>query len=346
MAGFGASSIYALAGGVLTDVWPPEKRGRSLGIYLAVPLIAVAVGPIIGGFMTNRASWRWMFWSTSIFQALMVVFCFSTFEETYAPTILKRRATKLRHETGLDYQTVDERHDRNRSLWAILGRSFSRPLRLLACNPVIQASSLISAFNYGVLYIVLSSFAELYSKHYHQSIEISGLHYIACTLGEIAGSQLGGSLMDLLYRYMLKRTDDGEHRPEFRLPLVIPGAVLGPLGIIVYGWTSQYRVHWAAVDAGIFVFLFGIQIAGMPLQAYVMDTYPEHASSALAASQFPRSLAAFLFPLFAPSLYSALGYGWGNTTVAFVGLFLGILSPLLLWIFGARLRKSARSATH
>lgn len=44
LAGFGASAIYALAGGVLGDVWQPEQRGRSLGIYLLIPLLAVAVG--------------------------------------------------------------------------------------------------------------------------------------------------------------------------------------------------------------------------------------------------------------------------------------------------------------
>jgi MFS family permease len=44
MAGFGASSIYALAGGVLGDICRPDQRGRSLGIYLLIPLLAVAVG--------------------------------------------------------------------------------------------------------------------------------------------------------------------------------------------------------------------------------------------------------------------------------------------------------------
>lgn len=38
LAGFGASSIYALAGGVLGDVWRPEQRGRSLGVYMLIPL--------------------------------------------------------------------------------------------------------------------------------------------------------------------------------------------------------------------------------------------------------------------------------------------------------------------
>ena len=43
-AGFGASTIYALAGGVLGDMWRPEQRGRSMGVYLLIPLLGAAVG--------------------------------------------------------------------------------------------------------------------------------------------------------------------------------------------------------------------------------------------------------------------------------------------------------------
>lgn len=61
LAGFGAPSIYALAGGVLGDVWRPEERGTSLAMYLLVPLLGSAVGPIVGGFMAARTTRRWMF---------------------------------------------------------------------------------------------------------------------------------------------------------------------------------------------------------------------------------------------------------------------------------------------
>lgn len=44
LAGFGASAIYALAGGVLGDIWRPEQRGKSLGMYLLIPLLGAAVG--------------------------------------------------------------------------------------------------------------------------------------------------------------------------------------------------------------------------------------------------------------------------------------------------------------
>lgn len=62
MAGFGASAIYALAGGVLGDVWRAEQRGMSLSLYLLIPLLGAAVGPILGGFIVEHTTWRWMFW--------------------------------------------------------------------------------------------------------------------------------------------------------------------------------------------------------------------------------------------------------------------------------------------
>jgi hypothetical protein len=89
--------------------------------------------------------------------------------------------------------------------------------------------------------------------------------------------------------------------------------------------------------------MFGMQTSGMALQAYTIDAYPEHTSSAMAATQFLRSLTAFLFPLFTPYMYNALGYGWGNSAMGLASLVLGFLGPSVLWYWGAGLRKKARS---
>ncbi|KAK5166960.1 uncharacterized protein LTR77_007689 [Saxophila tyrrhenica] len=343
IAGFGASAIYSLSGGVLGDVWTAEQRGKSLAIYLLIPLLGAAVGPIIGGFMAERTTWRWMFWSTSAFQAVMIMLSFYAFHETYGPLILRRRAAKLRKDTGDQrYYTAAERLDGSKSVREVLLRALTRPLRLLATHPAVQCMALLSGFSYGVLYIVLSTFADMWIKRFHTSIEISGLHYIAVALGEIAGSQVGGALMDRVYKRLTRRAN-GETAPEFHLPLMLPGSIIGAAGLLIYGWAAHFPVFWFVVDLGVFVFCLGAQIAGMPLNAYIIDAYPEYASSATAAMQFLRSLTAFAFPLFAPKMYAVMGYGWGNSTIAFSILGLGMPAAVALWVFGARLRAKQES---
>lgn len=220
--------------------------------------------------MAARTTWRWMFWSTSIFQAVMILVSFFCFHESFGALILRRRAEHLRQQTGNPrYYTESERLDGERSTAAILTRALTRPLRLLIFHPIIQISSILSGFNYGVLYIVLSTFSNLWMFQYHQSVEISGLHYIACSLGEVAASQLGGPLMDCIY----KRRSEHNPAPESRIPLMLPGVVAGSIGMLMYGWTAQYQVHWLVVDVAVFIMLFGMQLSGLPSEYTSFSRY-------------------------------------------------------------------------
>jgi multidrug resistance protein len=247
LAGLGASAIYALQGGVLGDVWPPERRGKVMGIYALIPLLGAAVGPIIGGFITEMTTWRWMFWSTSILQGIMVCMCLGMFDETHGPTILRKRARALRRTTeDSRYHTQWDSLESGRSLIWILQRSLSRPIRMLLFHPIIQVQACLSGFIYGLLYLVLSTFADLWTTRYHESIVISGLHYISLCLGEMVGSIIGGRLLDISFRRLTRRTG-GEASPEFRIPSMLPGAIVTPLGLFIYGWAAQRHAHWLVV---------------------------------------------------------------------------------------------------
>ena len=50
----------------------------------------------------------------------------------------------------------------------------------------------------------------------------------------------------------------------------------------------------------------------------------------------------FCFPLFAPQLYSALGYGWGNSVLALVALVCAVPLPFVLWFWGKDIRAKGR----
>lgn len=344
LAGLGASAIYALAGGVLGDIWPREQRGRSMALYILIPMLGAAVGPIVGGFITEGTTWRWIFWSTSILQAVMVAGSFLAFKETYAPVILQRKARLVRKSTGNNqYHTEMEKLASGRSALWVIQRSLTRPLRLLAFHPIIQIQSLLSAFDYGILYLMLSSFSDLWTNQYGESVSISGLHYIAICLGEIIGVLVTGHIMDASFHW-LKARAHGSDQPEYRMPLVIPSAILMPAGLLMYGWAAQANTFWLVIDIGAAILAFGMTFAGQAFQAYVIDTYADHTSSASAASQFLRSLTAFGFPLFAPAMYNTLGYGWGNTLLEFLTLAIMIPAPLLIWIYGSGLRQRAQSS--
>ena len=73
---------YDQAGGaVLGDMFAPEDRGKSLALYSLAPLLGPTIGPIAGGWIAQRSTWRWVFWSTSIAAGIVQAFGFFTLRE-------------------------------------------------------------------------------------------------------------------------------------------------------------------------------------------------------------------------------------------------------------------------
>jgi len=59
--GLGAAFILPLSLSIISDVFPPEERGKALGIWSAVSVSGLAFGPVIGGLLVQYASWQWIF---------------------------------------------------------------------------------------------------------------------------------------------------------------------------------------------------------------------------------------------------------------------------------------------
>jgi MFS family permease len=325
----------------LADCWRAEERGYSFAIATFVPLLGPALGPILGGVITNFIGWRWLFWVLSIFDGALTIAAIFCFPECYEQVLLHWKATKLRKESGLAYRT--EWDIPSRPLATKLKRSISRPFWLLATQLILQIIPIFLAYNFGTLYLVLTEFASVWTDRYHQSVSISGLHYISLVIGSTIGSHVGARATDKLWAY-LKRRAHGETALEYRIPLILPGLLFIPAGLFTYGWAAHSRSHWIVVDIGAALFNLGLIMSTQAYQQYVIEAFQGQGvvSSARAASQFLRNIFAFCFPLFALAMYRRLGLGWGNRLLAFVLLGVGVPAPLVLWRFGVRLRARGR----
>ncbi|EFX02800.1 major facilitator superfamily transporter multidrug resistance [Grosmannia clavigera kw1407] len=342
LAGLSGSAPLALGGGLLSDLFTAEQRGVAMSMYSLAPLLGPSVGPIMGAFIAQQTSWRWVFYATTMGSAAVQCVGMVLVRETYAPVLLARRRARLTRETGnTALYTVAEREREAGGLAHTLSIALRRPFVLLGSQIIVQVLALYVMYLYGLMYLMLSTFPTLWREVYHQPLGLAGLNYIASGLGFTLGTQLLARLQDRIYVALKRHYGVAVGRPEFRVPIMVPGAVLVPVGLLIYGWCAEYHTHWIGPDIGIAVMCTGLIAGFQCIQGYLVDTYSRYAASAVSATTFMRSLAGFGFPLFAPDLIHKLGYGRGNTVLAGIGIAVGWPAPFLLWKYGELLRKKS-----
>ena len=198
------------------------------------------MGPIAGGFLVQYTSWRWCFYVVSIAGGAVQILGFPLFRETYAPVLLQRKCKRLRKSS--QNRNLYTEHD-SVSLLQLLRTSLVRPFVLLGTQPIIQVWSLYCAYLYGILYLVIATFPNVWTDTYNESVSVGSLNYISLFVGMGIASQVGTRLADTYYTKLCKANGD-QGRPEFRLPVLLLGAALVPLGLFWYGWSARSNIHW------------------------------------------------------------------------------------------------------
>jgi EmrB/QacA subfamily drug resistance transporter len=83
--GVGAAIATPLTLTLLAAAFPPDRRGMAIGVWSGISGIAVALGPLVGGAMTQLASWHWVFWINVPVGLALVPLAAIRLDESYGP---------------------------------------------------------------------------------------------------------------------------------------------------------------------------------------------------------------------------------------------------------------------
>ncbi|KAL1389009.1 benomyl/methotrexate resistance protein [Phyllosticta capitalensis] len=299
--GFSGSAFLSVAGGTVGDCFARHELSAPMMIYTASPFIGPELGPLVGGFINQYSSFRWTFYVMLIWIGVQLCLITLFVPETYHPALLRRKARKLRQETGNDAWIAPiERMDKSIAktvLWSCI-----RPFQLLIFEPMCLNLCILSAILLGILYLFFGAFPLVFENNHGFTLSQVGLAFMGLFVGMILGI-LSDPFWRRNYARLVRQREEqggepGGSEPEFRLPPTIFGAIVVPIA------------------------LFGSRLPCLIVKFGHADAaqYPLYAASALAANSFARSSFAAAFPLFGVQMYNNLGYQWASSVLAFLAL--------------------------
>ncbi|TGJ85849.1 hypothetical protein E0Z10_g2925 [Xylaria hypoxylon] len=333
-----ASNVLGPA--IVGDMFVSEQRGSAMSFVALAPLIGGSLGPAIGGAIAEKFGWRWVLWLSVCLALSCELVFFTFFRETYKVAVLRKRAARLRKETGNPkLRTVfdlDDGKSNAHKIWECA----VRPAIVLSGSSVLQVLSLHGAVSFSYYYVFSTTLPEILQQLYGLSAAASGLAFISFSFGSTISVVIMNLLLDKIY-IKLRDQHKGVGAPEFRLPIVIVGAFSLPLTVAAYGWVSQMRLPLPVLLFAVGMLGTALMFVCLPLNAYVIDAFGLYAASGMTALIVARCLMSTVLPLATDPLVTRFGWGLGISVLGGIGFVLTPI-PILVFKYGSRWRQLSR----
>ncbi|CAJ2500613.1 Uu.00g034660.m01.CDS01 [Anthostomella pinea] len=211
----------ALNPSMVGDLFRVEERGRAMAMVDLAPLLGPVVGPVIGGYIT-------------IFTSALEAAFLLLLRETYAWQILAHKAARLRQITNNPRELLRSRYETEQQTTNLY--TPYTPKR----QQVFRNALLYVGVVYGYLYLVMTTITGVFEGVYHFSESVVDLSFLGL------GVFLCRFTLDLHVRRASASTSasaTAQPQPEQRLPPLIFGGIILPIGLFIYGWTSSSHTH-------------------------------------------------------------------------------------------------------
>ena len=272
--GFFGSPCLANGGASLQDMYDYGALPYAMMFWVAAAFCGPSLGPLISGFAVTAKGWRWSLWEIVWYSAPILILMVVCLPETSAPTILMRRAQRLRTRTGnhrlRSQSEIDQRHLRPS---AVAFDAMIKPFEITLKDPAIAFVNVYTSLTYGIYYSFFEVFPLVYTPFYGFSTGIIGVVFL-CVLVSITIAII---IYTAYLRWGLNRGKPGNGMPpqEHRLVPALFGCFGPPVGLFLFAWTANRHVHWIAPTAGIVIYSASIFIVMQCLFVYVPMSYPK-----------------------------------------------------------------------
>lgn len=192
--------------------------------------------------------------------------------ETHPKIILERRAARLRVSTGNpDFRSKLAKPVSPR---LVLMQALVRPTMMLLRSPILLVISLYVALVFGLMYLLFTTFTDVFETQYGFTTALSGLTYLGLGVALLAAMVTFSALNERVTKARMAADGTDTKRPEYSLILMIWFSPCVGLGLFLYGWTAEYRVHWIVPIIGTAIVGFGaffVIVSFLPRPFSVVD---------------------------------------------------------------------------
>ena len=271
--GIGGAMIFSTGVAILTSVFPPEERGRVLGINVAAVYAGLSLGPFVGGLLTQYLGWRSIFWANVPLGLLIIALIFWKLKGEWA----EAKGEKFDIVGSLIYSLMliaimygftmlPELPGAGLILagglgivafvkWETKVKSPVLDVRLFGNNTVFALSNLAAFINYSATFAV-SFLLSLYLQYIKGlTPQIAGLVLVAAPVVQAIFSPFAGRLSDKI-------------EPRIVASLGMGLTVIGLIFFIFLGNTTSL---WFII-AGLIILGFGFALFSSPNTNAVMSS--------------------------------------------------------------------------
>ena len=339
LCGLFQSVTIANLGGTIADLYHGHHTGYPMSVFLWAAVSGSSIGYFLMAFAAQYRPWYDVFWallgisgSCWIIMSICIWYC----GETRHSVLLRRRAAKLRKQTGDDSIDVPEEY-RRKSFKDLLIVTQTRPFRFLATELIILLGALYNGYLYGLSFLLNGAFTLVFGPHGHG---LDTLQIGLCFLGIAGGVTIGpftNIIQELYYQRRVRRAN-GANVPEARIFLGKIAAITFPISLFWFAWTTYLSINPAVPVLATALWGWSFYTLILMTYMYTEDSYKQYAASALAGLGLVRNLAGAGFPLFGNQMFENLGYQWAGSLLAFLAVLL-VPIPFILERYGVQLRK-------